>query len=880
VLHSLGISYKKFLRSWTRWVAAKPWIVVIVALGLTLGSLQYLSKNIAIDTSTGEMLSDKLDFRKFNNEMDAAFPQFSDNLLIVIDGQSIDLANQAALKLSSIMRANPKVFGSIYDLEGDDFFQTNGLLYLDVDKLHELSDKLAEAQPFLASLWRDPSLRGLFELLGKALDSSNELRAGLTLDIVPLLDSISEVVEAQSQKQFAQLSWRQMMQATDEGKDAKRRFLLIQPVLDFSSLQPASLAMDEIRNLVKDLKLTQSYGLQVRISGSAALEQEELESVKDGMGLASIVSFILVMGLLMIGLRQGWLVISCLITLVMGLIWTGAFAIAALGSLNLISVAFAVLFIGLSVDFGIHYALRYQECLLDGLKASDALVRAAHSVGGTLTLTAVGAAIAFYSFLPTDYNGLAELGLIAGTGMFIALIANITLLPALLVLRPLHVAQKPQINRYKHNKTAQNALRDHSKPITYGFIITAALALLVVPKVVFDFDPLNLKNRQTESMATLIDLMSNKRISPYTIDIISKNLKSGKSLAERLTTLDEVESTETIADYVPQDQSEKLDIIMAMSLFLSPAFSTTPITAPSTKEKQISIIQFIKQLESTRKPSIQKSTSRLASALSSISHTEGNTIELEQRLLLHLPSLLKTLKKSLDAGPVTLANLPRSLVERKITIDGRIKIKVFPKYDLSNRTHLTEFVDTVRDLAPRAIGAPVVILEAGRAILNAFYQAGALSIAIIMVMLYLIFGSVKDVFFVFAPLILAGVFTLAASALFGLAFNFANVIVLPLLFGLGVAGGIHLVARARALESETMDAPSSTPRAIMFSAFTTIGSFGSIALSKHPGTASMGLLLTIAITLTLICTLVFLPALMSYVKSVNQKRTCLRIHHK
>ena len=170
-------------------------------------------------------------------------------------------------------------------------------------------------------------------------------------------------------------------------------------------------------------------------------------------------------------------------------------------------------------------------------------------------------------------------------------------------------------------------------------------------------------------------------------------------------------------------------------------------------------------------------------------------------------------------------------------------------------------------MAPKAIGAPVVILEAGQAILGAFYQAGALSIALIMIMLFLIFGRVRDVLLVFAPLVLAGIFTLAASTVFGLAFNFANVIVLPLLFGLGVAGGIHLVSRA--VGEKTDNIHSSTPRAILFSALTTMGSFGSIALSQHPGTASMGLLLTIAITLTLLCTLIFLPALMAYGKSVR-----------
>ena len=865
VLHSLGISYTKFLGRWTRWVIAKPWVVVIAALGLTIGSLQYLSQNIAIDTSTGDMLSDKLDFRKFNSEMDAAFPQFSDNLLVVIDGESVDLADQAALKLAEAMRTKPKVFGSIYDLAGEEFFKTNGLLYLDIDELYELSDKLAKAQPFLASLWRDPSLRGLFDLLSKAIDASDSSKASASIEITPLLERIRTIAEAQTHSKFSELSWREMMQGADTGANAKRRFLLIQPALDFGSLQPASDAMDGIRILVQKFKLTKDNGLLVRLSGSAALEQEELESVEQGMGTAGILSFVLVIGLLMVGLRRGWLVISCLITLVMGLIWTGTFAILALGSLNLISVAFAVLFIGLSVDFGIHYALRYQEGIYRGQNAKEALTSAAHSVGGALTLSAIGAAIAFYSFLPTDYNGLAELGLIAGTGMFIAFLANITLLPALLVLRPLQPTQGKRIKA--QSLILQRIIATNAKPITWSFILAAAVALFAVPNVVFDFDPLNLKNRQTESMGTLIDLMSDRRTSPYKIDILGKNLKESQRLAKLLTALDEVYSAETIADYVPQNQDEKLDVIMSMALFLSPAFSTAPIAAPSLKDQQASVNRFIEKLKSSSTPSHQKSAHGLASTLIKVSATETGILEFEQRLLIHLPTQLSTLKTSLEASVVTQEELPKSLLERKIAKDGRVKIEVFPKHDLSDRVRLTQFVNAVRTLAPKAIGAPVVILEAGQAILGAFYQAGTLSIALIMIMLFLIFGRVRDVLLVFAPLVLAGIFTLAASTVFGLAFNFANVIVLPLLFGLGVAGGIHLVSRA--VGKETDDIHSSTSRAILFSALTTMGSFGSIALSQHPGTASMGLLLTIAITLTLLCTLIFLPALMAYGKSVR-----------
>lgn len=859
---SVGDGFQGLLGCWTRWVTAKPWLIVVLSVILSLASLYFLSQKIAIDTSTGDMLSEELDFRKFNKEMDEAFPQFSDTLLVVIDGQTIDLADAAAQGLAGKMRTQPELFGDVYDLAGEHFFQKNGLMYLDIDALYDLSDQLAESQPFLASLWRDPSLKGLLSLLEKAISSQPEGSSN-SLGIKPFFDRIRAVAEAQLNNQFAELSWRAVMQGNDAQNGPHRRFLLIQPALNFGSLQPASDVMDATRTLLHELKLNTDKGLRVRLTGSAALEQEELESVEEGMGLAGLLSFVLVMALLIIGLRSGWMVFSCLVTLIMGLIWTAAFAIAALGSLNLISVAFAVLFIGLSVDFGIHYALRYLEGHKNGLGAVEALIDAARKAGGALTLSAIGAAIAFFSFLPTDYNGLAELGLIAGTGMFIALFANLTVLPALLVLRPLskNVKTNPDLTAKRQGIDLDSFVTSRYRSITWLFVGLAMITCFALPRVEFDFDPLNLKNQKTESMSTLVELMKDSRTSPYTIDILAKDLQAGVEIANKLSKLSTVENAETIADYVPLDQEEKRDVISTMALFLGPAFSSKQSSELSETSPNEALNAFIGKLENK---SAIADTDELTAVLKKVAAIKDGAEELQRRLLAHLPAQLSLLKTSLNANLIDLGSLPESLRQRKVATDGRVVVEVFPKFDVTDQQQLIRFVDEVRSVAPKAIGSPVVILEAGRAILGAFYKAGAVSVLLIALLLFMVLGNVRDVLLVFAPLVVAGLFTLAASVLFGLAFNFANVIVLPLLFGLGVAGAIHLVIRARKNENADERSNSSTSRAILFSALTTIGSFGSIALSAHPGTASMGVLLTIAISLTLTCTLIFLPALMAY----------------
>jgi len=862
--------YRNFLLRWTSWVQRGAWAVCVGAVLLSIASVFYLVENVSINTSTSDMLSAELTFRQNAMEMDAAFPQMSDNLLVVIDGHTPDIADRAALRLAARMRENPNIFGSIYDLAGEDFFRRNGLLYLDLDELYELSDRLAEAQPFLGALWQDLSLRGLFAMLGKAIDASqngNVEEIGQPIEVAKMLNAISSVAGVQIKGEFSELSWRELMQGTDDGANANRRFLLIQPSLDYDSLSPASDAMDAVRDLTVELALSPENGVRVRLTGSAALSDEELKSVEKGMGLAGVLSLGLVMVLLIVGLKRLVLVIATILTLLIGLIWTATFAVVALGSLNLISVAFAVLFIGLSVDFGIHYALRYREAISQGADHQAGLAQAVEGVGGALTLSAAAAAIAFYSFLPTDYRGLAELGLIAGTGMFIALFANMTLLPALLTCLP-----KPSPCQLTDRPVSQASrfsdfIRNRAGVLCLVFVVAGGVAVLIAPRVDFDFDPLNLKDRNTESMATLIDLMADSRTSPYSIEILAPDLEEAQKTAAQLIKQREVTSVETLADYVPGDQAEKLDVIASTALFLAPALSGSGTRVELGEEiRRATLLKFAAKLEllnSKGSKGDQQAAERLSKFLAIIAERGDDGVrDLENRLLAALPEQLAILKRSLDAQPVSLEDLPTSLRSRMISADGRARIEVFPKDDLQDRAALTRFVDAVRSVSPDAIGSPVVILEAGRAVLRSFYQAGALSGALIAILLVIVLGRLRDVLLVFAPLVLAGVFSLAVSVLLGLSFNFANVIVLPLLFGLGVAGGIHLVSRETKEGGQGRVMETSTPRAVVFSALTTIGSFGSIALSSHPGTSSMGVLLTLTISLTLLCTLVFLPALM------------------
>jgi hopanoid biosynthesis associated RND transporter like protein HpnN len=870
------------LTAWVEGARRYRWAVIALSILLTVLSLWAVMTRIGVSTDTSTMLDPDLPFQQQNRALKDAFPQLGGELVIVIDAPTATQADRAAARLTEALAPRTDLFAFVSDLAGDPFFRRNGLLFLSLEELYALSDTLAEAQPFLGTLWHDPSLRGLADLMDEAAGQVAESGAdGVALPLGPVLDRMAAVTGAQGAGDgAARLDWRALIQpdgAAAPGAQA-RHLILAKPERAFGSMTPAGDAMRAIRETARDLDLTPANGVTVRLTGAAAMETEELGSVQTGMDIAGIITFVAVVSLLVIGLRSLRLILATVATLIAGLCWTAGLAAVTVGTLNLISVAFAVLFIGLSVDFGIHFGLRYKEGRDRAIDNRDALLDAAHSVGPGLLLCAVAAAIAFLSFLPTDYRGLAQLGLISGMGMGVAFLANLTLPPALLGAWPVRpgLVDGPRISdtalderdaSERLSGRLDGILRRHARSVALGALGVGLVAAAVTPWARFDFDPLNLRDPDTESVATLFDLLEDPRVTPYTMDILADDLTAAEALADRVAALPEVAGAITARDLVPSDQQEKLFAIQDMALFLGPALARTPRPGPDDAERRAARDALVAALETIRTAdgadaATRDAAGRLAGALAGIGD-DATLARVSTALTADLPPMLTRLKESLTAGPVTMEDLPDALLGRYLADDGRARVEVRSALDPRDPDQLGRFVDAVRAEVPTATGSPVLIRESGRTVVLAFAEAGALALIGITVLLAATLRQLRDVLLVFAPLTLAAVLTVATAAVFGLAFNFANVIVLPLLFGLGVASAIHLVRRERAEVDIAHAMHSSTPRAVVFSALTTIGSFGSIAASSHPGTASMGVLLTIAIGLTLVCTLGVLPALLA-----------------
>ncbi len=855
----------------------RPWAVLLVTLGLIVAAGWSVATNLGISTDTSAMLSEKLEFRQRHAEFIKAFPALSNDIIVVVDGQTPAIADRAAESLVKGLRIHPESVISAVDIAGLPYFRTNGLLYMDLEGLESLSDTLVRAQPFLASLWQDPTLRGLADVMDLALGDGRSSAAakndGGSFALAPVLEAMAEVTAATARGEPAHMAWSAVLGGEEGMRVPTRHYILVKPALNHQSLAPAGRAMTTIRNLARDLSLDASNGVRVRLTGSAVLAHEELQSVRTGMDLAGLLTLLLVSLLLAVGLRSGRLIIATTTTLVCGLVLTAGFAAAAVGTLNLISVAFAVLFIGLSVDFGIHFGLRYREGREQGLATRQALEAAALCTGAPLALSALSAAIAFLSFLPTTYLGLAQLGLISGVGMGIALVANLTILPAVLTLLPPRILSGAKASHDHAPEEVDGPLTSlvglpamHPKATASIALMVIVAALFVLPDARFDFDPMSLKDPNTESVSTLMDIMGDPGLDPYSIDILEPSLEAAEAMTTALKALPEVKGVASLPALVPGDQEDKLPLIEELAFVIGPALSVTPRPAPDAAEQAAARDRLTRRLAQTAQETagpLAEAAGRFAAALANMPADTALLRALDNRLMDGLSHHLERLRDALDAGPVSPDDLPEALRQRYLTEDGRARLEVFPRDDLRDQAALERFVQAVRSVAPNATGTPVIILEAAKAVKGAFIEAGLIALLGTTLLLALVLRSVRSILLVYAPVAMAGILTAASAALMGQAFNFANLIILPLLVGLGVAGGIHIVGRARQEADVSRTLESSTPRAVVFSALTTIGSFGSIALSSHPGTASMGLLLTVSIALMLVCTLILLPALIA-----------------
>ncbi|MGO4379495.1 MMPL family transporter [Pseudoduganella sp. RAF19] len=841
-------------------------ITIAVASVLTLLSGIYAARHFAIDTDIDRLLESNAPWALRDAAIDKAFPQRRQMILAVVQAPARELADAAADALAADLETQTQRFRTVSRPGGGEYFGRAGLMFLPTEEVQKLTAQLQEAKPLIGLLQRDPSLRGLSDTLSTTLALPLQLGQVKLEDMASLLERSAAAIEGTLAGQHAALSWMDLDTQPKDKPTQASAFVAITPKLDFANLAAGGDASDLIRASAARLDLSRKFNATVRLTGPQPLADEEFASVAEGAILNGVLTLLLVIVILWLALRSTKLIAAVLISLIAGLIVTAALGLAMVGSLNMISVAFAVLFIGLGGDFGIQFGVRYRAERHEHPTLHLALERSAAVAGGPLALAAAATALAFFCFLPTDYRGVAELGLIAGAGMLVAFFFTLTLLPALIsVFRP---HGEPTLPSVRWLAPADEFFERHRNAVLIGAGVLILAGVPLLTHLRFDFDPLNLKDPNSESMATLRALADAPEAGTEDVSVLAPSLDDAQKTAKRLAAVPEVLRTITLYSLVPEDQEAKLPLISAASAVLSPILAQPTAAAASDALRVAALKRLGSQLELAAEdhPGAGSAPAlRLAKAVQRLAGADPRQRDrAEAAIALPLRLSLARLQLALQAQPVSVKDVPPALVRDWVTPDGRALVSITPRLPAPDSDDfpdtLDQFIDAVLRADPRAASGPISVRGSADTIMGAFGKATGYALLSITLLLWITLRRFGDVLRTLVPLLVSTLVTLEVCVLIDLPLNFANVIALPLLLGVGVAFKIYYVMAWRAGQTHLLQ--SSLTHAVLFSAATTAAAFGSLSFSHHPGTASMGQLLALALACTLIGAVFFQPILL------------------
>lgn len=818
---------ENLLIRWTRFCEKHSILVLLTFLPILVLAVFLILTRLGINTDVSDMISEKLEFHHQWKLYRSEFPNLNDTFIVVLKSDQPGVAYEAAREVSEEISSSLEFESSLW-LTGGDFFERNQLLFEDKEQLKEKLQDFSRAEP-LMNIYASQASPEALSLVAASLSGSSQAQS-----------FVSQIIENLKNPKLG-INYAQLVFPND----GSAQYLEIRPKLNYENFLPAEVAYKKLKSILENAK--GDFKIGAGITGSAALSYEEMRSVSEGAGFSGILSLVLVTLILIWGIKSFPLIGLSLGTLIVGLVLTAAFAAVAVGHLNIISIAFAVLFIGLGVDYSVHLSLRYRDLLLAGESNAQALEMTIQEIGVSLVLCTLTTTAGFYAFIPTAYSGVSELGLISGTGMIINLLIHLSIFPAFFHLFPLKVKRAPISNRSIADQISLYSFV-HPKRIAMIGIPLFLISLPALFFIKFDPNPLNMQNPNTEAYTTFRGLMKTGENSPWSIKILVNSEEEEKQISGRLQKLDSVSQVISLSSFIPSDQDEKLQMMKSLKL---PALSDQI----SSLRRQGIFQQATLQLS-------QKQDSESKEFLKLMKEKNQNNMLSMNQAVQDSNTFYSVLRSFENTQKITEENLPREWKSRFIGQSGKRKIEVFPNADLMKLSEMKKFSDEVRSIAPQATDDPVTLPLAGEAVVGAFLKASVIASILIFVFAFLMTFSIRDSFLVFVPLVFSAIVLKALMVVLKIDFNFANIIVLPLLLGIGIDSGLHLIHRFRTKDPDEA-VSGSTQRAVFVSALTTVMSFGTLAFSPHQGTASMGVLLTIGTLVIMLSTLSLLPALIS-----------------
>lgn len=864
--------------------ARHPWLVLLTALFLSALSLWYTSHRMEFLTGRDDLMPKNTSFHRDYRAYRAEFGS-KEEIVVVVESADAERAGLFGARLYEAISRDRKHFSQVFYPYALPFFQKNGLLFMPLEELRELRRNITLAAPVLKELSAAPSVQTLFTHLTGSIDRYLAGDQAELPRILFMLDKLGGGFTSFAGGKGGAPSLEGMFMASDStlARAGRQQVLTVLPVQAMNGFIPAAPAIAAIRAEVAKLKaLPEFKGVTVGLTGTPVLENEEMATSQEDITLATLVSLVLTVILLLLAFRGVLNVCAAMVTLLVAISLSFGFATAAVGHLNILSMVFAVMLIGIGIEYGIQLVLRYQEELRLGCGELDAIGIGLKRNIWSILMAAATTAVAFFTFIFTDFKGIAELGVIAAGGVFICVLATFTVLPAMLVL----------LARFRKTRRARNVRREkreergagrflfgHPKAVIAATVLCCAAALYPASKIEFDYNLMNLQASGLESVSYAYKLMKSKENAGYFAAVMAGSAAEAEAKSQALEALPTVDHVVSLHSMLPEQQEEKLAELAAMREELGGV-------APVQYEEELSLMELpavfenfreaVARLKAKLEGEGRAEAKQVGSFLATLDgffarlekEREGNAVGMLQDfqggLFAELPQKIALLKESLNAAPVTEADIPEALRARFVGKTGKYLLQVAPKGEIFDREPLKAYVEEVRRVDPTATGEPVMVYESMTIMRDSYRLAFLYAFGAVVVLLLVTFRSFKFALIGLIPLVVGVLLMVAGMQLFGVNFNSANIIVMPLVLGIAVDSGIYIINRFRHEEgSAGAVIMSSTGVGVFLNALTIVASFGALMVARHQGVFSIGAVMSLGMAACLVAFIVTLPAVLT-----------------
>lgn len=866
-------------------------LILIAAILCSAISVVYTIKNMQFLTGRDDLMPKnakfQIDYRAYRSE-------FGDQEEIVAVIESYDAAKTtyAADALYAELQKNQSTFREIFYPGGLKFFRKNGLLFMPLDEIKNLRNTITMAAPVLKDLSSAPSIETLFISLTNQIDNYIQSKnpdslASLTF-MLTTLDKGFKNFNVKSDN----LSMDSFLKGGESNKPStlenvgKQQVITMLPIKDEGSFLASEKSIKAARTaLNKILNNPKFKGVSGGLTGVPVLEYEEMNTSQRDLSIATVLSLSLTVILLLLAFRGFLNVIAAMFSLIVAICLSFGFATIAVGHLNILSMVFAIMLIGLGIEYGIQVVLRYQEELSIGSKQIRAIEISLTSNFRSIIMAAATTSLAFVTFVLTDFKGIAELGIIAAGGIFICVITTFTVLPAMLILlnrfrkttQEQHIYESEDLSINTKNTVITRYF--HPKIIIATTLTLSTICLFPTLSMRFDYNLMNLQAKGLQSVEYAYKLMRSKENSGYFAVVTANNKSEAEYLTKRLEKLPEVDHVVSFLSFIPEQQKEKLTELAALNDVMK---NIKPVkyeenlqlmALPKVFENFRNRVEKLKIELSDKKLPEAKSVSTFLATLDSFftkleaekdKNAVGMLREFQGGMFRELPEKLELMRESFDAEELTENDIPPELRQRFISKSDKFLLQVAAKKEIFERKPLDEFVTQVKSVVPNATGEPIMVYESLSILKNAYLKAFIYAFIGIVALLLINFRSVKYALWGSAPMAVGLLFMIGGMRLIGISFNSANIIVLPLILGVGIDSAIYILNRYRqGNETALQVAMSSAGVGVFLNALTILFSFGALMVAHHRGVFSIGAVMSLGMIASVAAFLIFLPALLT-----------------